>query len=116
MRMWMTDPSLLCRKHLLGEHGEIHKHRPSFVKHHSIAGRISPIVLIEPASMQSRHDALAAEMTHRGYEHASPYTLPDLSYLGESANVKADVAYNVADLRERCADCAKRMAEKEGSK
>ena len=24
MRMWMIDPKLLCRKHLLGEHLEIH--------------------------------------------------------------------------------------------
>lgn len=30
MRMWMIDPKLLCRKHLLGEHNEIHKHLPSF--------------------------------------------------------------------------------------
>jgi hypothetical protein len=27
MMMWMIDPVLLCRKHLLGEHGEIHKFR-----------------------------------------------------------------------------------------
>lgn len=110
MRMWMIPPSLLCQKHLLGEHGEIHKHRHNFEKRHSIAGRIAPIVLIEPASMQSRHDELAAEMIRRGYNHASPYKLPDLSYLGESANVKADTAYNLADLCERCADCARNFA------
>jgi len=47
MRMWMIDPSLLCRKHLLGEHNEIHKHRHNFEKHHSVTGRIYPIVLID---------------------------------------------------------------------
>ena len=107
MRMWMIDPSLLCRRHLLGEHGEIHKHRHNFVKHHSVSGRVSPIVLIEPASMQSRHDELAAEMVRRGYNHASPYVLPDLSYLGELANAKADIDYNLRDLCERCKDCDK---------
>ena len=35
MRMWMISPEWLCRKHLIGEHGEIHKH-------HSIAKRIAP--------------------------------------------------------------------------
>lgn len=108
MRMWMVDPKLLCRFHLLGEHGEIHKHRHNFVKHHKISGRIFPIVQIEPAAMKSRHDELAAEISRRG-NHNSPYELPDLSYLGESANVKVDIEYNLADLRKRCADCAQRM-------
>ncbi len=107
----MLDTTWLCRNHLLGEHSEIHKHRPSFVKRHSIAGRISPVVLIVPALMKKRHDELAAEMVKRGYKHNSPYELPDLSYLGNAANVKADIAYNIADLSKRCADCAKRIAD-----
>lgn len=111
--MWVgVDPTLLCRNHLLGEHGEIHKHRHNFVKRHSIAGRISPIVQIVPALMKSRHDALAAEMVRRGHNHNSPYELPDLSYLGDAASVTADIDYNIADLRARCPDgCAKRMDE-----
>ena len=36
MRMWMIDPTLLCRKHLLGEHGELHKFIPSFRKQYSV--------------------------------------------------------------------------------
>jgi len=40
MRMWMVEPKLLCKKHLLGEHNEIHKHRHNFVKKHSVKGRI----------------------------------------------------------------------------
>ena len=30
MRMWMLNPELLCKKHLLGAHGELHKHRTQF--------------------------------------------------------------------------------------
>ena len=37
--MWMIHPKFLCKKHLIGEHGEIHKFRPSFVKGHKIEGR-----------------------------------------------------------------------------
>lgn len=110
MRMWMIDPKMLCRKHLLGEHGEIHKHRNNFEKGHSIAGRISPIVLIEPASMQVRHDALAAEILRRGYKHKSSYELPDLSYLpDEEIYAQADIEYNIRDLTGRCDDCKERM-------
>lgn len=110
MRMWMVNPSLLCVTHLLGEHYEIHLHRHNFVKHHSIAGRISPIVLIEPANMGTRHDELATEMTRRGYNHNSPYELPDLSYLSsEQRNAKADTEYNLRDLADRCPACKKQI-------
>lgn len=72
MRMWMIDPSLLCR---MGCHGEIHKHRHNYVKKHRIDGRIYPVVQIEPASMKIEHDRLAEEMIKRGYNHQSPLYL-----------------------------------------
>lgn len=106
MRMWMIDPKLLCRKHLLGEHGEIHKHKHNFEKKHSIAGRISPIVLIEPQNMQTRHDELAEEMLNRKMNHKSPYILPDLSHLPKKQlEIKADLYYNIIDLCDRCSAC-----------
>lgn len=110
--MWMIDPKLLCRKHLLGEHGEIHKHRHNFEKHHKMTGRIYPIVLIEPASMKSRHDELVEEMLSRGYNHNSPYEMPDISYLPiDQQNAKADMAHNLKDLAGRCEECEKRINE-----
>ena len=105
MRMWMINPKLLCRKHLLGEHGEIHKHRHNFVKHHSIKGRIEPIVQIEPESMESRHDELVKEMLARGYNHNSPYVLPDLSYLLEKhRKAKVNLDESIEQLK-RCSEC-----------
>jgi hypothetical protein len=110
--MWMIDPTVLCRKHLLGEHGEIHKHKHNFEKHHKIAGRIFPIVLIEPENMQVRHDQLAEEMLRRGYNHNSPYLLPDLSHLpNEQRYATVDKEYNITDLMTRCPDCAKNITE-----
>lgn len=106
MRMWMIDPKLLCQKHLLGEHGEIHKHKHNFEKKHSIKGRISPVVLIEPESMKTRHDELAKEMLRRGYKHQSPYIQPDLSYLADAERfAKVDMGYNLKDLYNRCEEC-----------
>lgn len=106
MRMWMINPKLLCIKHLLGEHGEIHKHRHNFVKRHSIKGRIDVVVEIEPESMKKRHDVLAKEMLRRGFNHQSPYEQPDLSYLPDYQRyAKADVAYNLNDLKARCPEC-----------
>lgn len=111
MRMWMIHPAQLCNKHLLGEHGELHKFHHNFVKQHRINGRISPVVQIEPASMQFRHDELAVEMLRRGMNHKSPYSMPDLSYLGEKAFVKVDPKVSLADLSNRCSKCAERIEQ-----
>lgn len=101
MRMWMVDVKLLCNKHLLGEHGEIHKFRHNFVKGHSIAGRRGQI---EPASMKTRHDALEAEMLRRGMNAKSPYVLPDLSAYDLTGHVVDRVAA-YRDLLNRCEGC-----------
>lgn len=109
MRMWMINPNILCKKHLIGEHGEIHKHRHNFVKQHSITGRIFPVVQIEPRSMLIRHDQLVKEMLRRGYNHNSPYKMPDISYLSELVqNVKVDLNIALSDLLNRCNECRKR--------
>ena len=110
MRMWGINPKLLCKKHLLGEHGEIHKHRHNFVKQHSIAKRIAPVVQIAPEQMQKRHDELADEMVRRGYNHQSPYMQPDLSYLKSNERyAEIDTNISILDLVARCEDCAKNL-------
>lgn len=110
MRMWMINPRLLCRKHLLGEHGEIHKHRHNFVKQHSISKRVSPVVQIEPLSMESRHNDLVKEMLRRGFNHQSPFNQPDLAYLPEvERNAKVDISVSYSDLIERCPECSKNI-------
>lgn len=102
MRMWMVPAELLCTKHLVGEHGEIHKHQHKFIKKHKISGRIYPIVQVEPEAMKSRHDELAMHLKN----HKSPYEQPDLSHLpGDQRYAKADYWYNLFDLCCRCPDC-----------
>ena len=111
MRMWMVSPTLLCNKHLIGEHGEIHKHRHNFIKKHSIYGRINPVVQIEPANMQIRHDQLAEEMLKRGINHKSPYIQPDISYLSkEQQEAKVNLLISKQDLIIRCQECKKNLS------
>lgn len=106
MRMWMIDPKLLCRKHLLGEHGEIHKHRHNFVKKHSVTNRVLQ-GQIEPKSMKTRHDELAVEILRRGYNHQSPYEMPDISYLPEyQQTFTVNKKDSILDLYSRCTDCS----------
>ena len=106
MRMWMVNPGFLCRNHLLGEHSEIHKHRHNFEKKHNMTGRAKQI---DPARMQERHDELVLEMEKRGYNHQSPYTQPDITYLPPMPEV--DINFNLKDLKERCEECKGRINE-----
>jgi hypothetical protein len=105
MRMWMIDTKLLCDKHLIGEHGELHKHIHNFVKKHNMATRIEK-GQIEVESMGTRHDELAQEMLDRGFRHQSSFQMPDISYIPESLRIrKVDINANLAELRSKCTKC-----------
>lgn len=72
--MWMVDPKIMCRQHLLGEHVECHMCLSILRSDKSIDGYIKNNC-IEPQSVKSRHDALAEEMLKRGYNHKSKMNL-----------------------------------------
>lgn len=91
----------MCRQHLLGEHGEIHKFRHSFVKKHNMIKRIE-LGQIDPYIMAERHNELVKEMSRRGYNHKSPYKQPDISYLPQ-------LEINLMDSRKKCELCKKRV-------
>lgn len=108
MRMWMLPPEKMCIQHIIGEHGELHKHRHNFIKKHSISGRISPIVQIEPESMKVRHDLLARFLKN----HNSPFEQPDLSYLPDAERfAKVDLEVSGNDLYSRCEACRLKITE-----
>jgi hypothetical protein len=107
--MWMIPPSMLCSKHLVGEHGELHKFIPSFRKKYKIDKRIAPIVQIQLSSYKPRHDELADEMKKRHMNHNSPLLnkdIPDFSYLPkEQLEAKVDLNLSIKELIKRCPKC-----------
>ncbi len=107
----MINPRCLCSVHLRGEHGEMHKHLPSFRKRHRVDGRFSPVVQIQFNGFEKRHDDLAAEMLRRGMNHKSP--LIDIPSFAEIYpkyyNVMVDIDQSIKDLCERCELCRKRI-------
>jgi len=110
MRMWMIEPRFLCNQHLLGEHGEIHKHRHNFEKQHKMTKRIFPVTQIEPSRMGERHDELAHEMTIRGMNHQSPFIQPSISYLPlDQQHATVNPIVSIKDLWARCELCRERM-------
>lgn len=98
MRMWMVDPRLMCRKHLLGEHVELHMLAGSLRRGTSVRGFLEN-KLIEIHNMQRRHEELVREMERRGFRHASP--LEQIARRGGRVDRKA----NLVELARRCKDC-----------
>jgi hypothetical protein len=106
MRMWMVDPKKMCRKHLLGEHVEIHMMVGTLIKRRSIDGFLDR-GLLEPQNALVRHDALVVEMEARGFTHASPLPeFPPHHRVGEVCRERSE-----RELAARCADCRKRIGE-----
>jgi cytosine/adenosine deaminase-related metal-dependent hydrolase len=99
--MWMVDPSLLCRKHLLGEHVECHMFRGSLLKGKSVRGFLET-GLLDSRKLARRHDQLAKEMLRRGYRHASP--LPR-DFDPKAAPGSVDVVEALRELASRCDEC-----------
>ena len=108
MRMWMLDPKLMCRKHLLGEHVEMHMFAGSLLKGISMDGYVEN-KLIHAREMINRHDELVVEMKARGYNHNSP--MQDVEHLLFDHDVLPDIEWNLVDLAHRCPDCAKRIKD-----
>lgn len=96
--MWGVKPKFLCRKHLLGEHVEMHQevgtlknhpHGEAVVKGHARKKQIDTSLIKE------RHEELVEEMERRGMSHESPLKYEDEKNLG-SVNVEA----NLEDLKQ----------------
>lgn len=74
MRIWDLPPKLLCRKHLLGEHYELHalwavltRGKKGYAAHPETLRWRGKL-----AALYKRHELLVAEMGRRGFDHASP--------------------------------------------
>jgi len=110
----MLPPELLCNKHLIGEHGEIHKLAGHIARGRKL-GKLKQFV--EPRSIWSRHFDLANEMVSRNIIHKSPIKqspliltkLSDIEIIATVNKMKA-----AKDLCLRCSDCCNRI-EKDGN-
>ena len=103
MRMWLVNPDLLCRKHLLGEHVELHMLVGTIRKGRSIQGFLDNR-LISTSKIKSRHDQLASEMVRRGFRHQSV-----LRYTDRKIKNAVSIQDNLIELARRCAECRARI-------
>lgn len=109
MRMWLVDPKLLCKRHLLGEHVEMHAFMGSIKKGISIKGYITK-GLVEPEKIKYRHDILVLEMENRGMHHNSPLFTNITVWNSDKGHV--DIQVNLTELSNRCPKCKKRIQKR----
>lgn len=105
----MVDPKLMCRKHLLGEHVEIHMLVGCMRKDKNIKGYIDK-GLVELWKIYTRHNELAREMTRRGYRHNSMIREIGARHWAkltadEILLSTVDIKKSISDLRKRCKEC-----------
>lgn len=104
--MWMVDTRIMCQRHLLGEHRELH----------GLAGMIRLDMktwlngyvrygLVELNSIEARHQELVEEMEKRGWKHQSPIGKADIA--GDRV---VDRHTSLTELLSRCEECSKRYA------
>jgi hypothetical protein len=107
LRIWDVDPSLLCRKHLLGEHRELHglwnillHNKRGYSQHPETKRWVG-----KQAALFNRHEALVAEMIRRGYAHSSP--LDKTHAIGDALqNIFVDPPERQLEiLRHKACDC-----------
>ena len=113
MRMWKVPPKVVCRRHLLGEHYEMHMFLGSYKKNISLKGFINNGML-DPSCMLERHEELVDEMSKRGYDHDSPIENElCLSLANDYKDYEScvDVDENIKELIKRCEECESRIRE-----
>jgi hypothetical protein len=107
MRIWDIPPSQLCRKHLLGEHVELHALWTIFTEHKHGYRRHPETLRWEGklAALYNRHEAQVAEMERRGYRHSSPLD-PALATGEACQNEYVDpIEQQYALLKQKGCDC-----------
>jgi len=117
MRMWMVDPKIMCRKHLLGEHVEHHMFIGTLRKRKKVDGYIRNNCL-QPRALFERHNVLVCEMQRRGYNHKTPIAEEDceICYLPQEQQYwEINCTQSMKDLLERCPECRTRKEQLDGS-
>lgn len=109
MRMWMVNPRMLCKQHLMGEHVELHMAIGSLKRGHSVDGFIEG-GLMNVNIIYDRHTELVKEMLFRGYNHQSPIHPDEKVMIDEYEDARSciDIDENIIDLITRCPHCKKR--------
>jgi hypothetical protein len=107
MRMWMVNPKIMCRQHLLGEHVEIHMFIGTLNRKKSVKGYLEKGFL-EVHNLYNRHEELVKEMKNRKYNHFSEVN-KKWKFMKKVGIINKEK--NLSELINRCSKCKRRYSE-----
>jgi len=107
MRIWDIAPDRLCRKHLLGEHRELHalwtiltQGKKGYSRHPETlrwTGKLN--------ALYRRHQALILEMERRGYKHRSPLDRKLATGVSTQSELLESVEIQMDRLKKKTCGC-----------
>jgi len=106
----MLDPRIMCSRHLLGEHAEIHMFVAAINRGYSVKGYLEK-GLLEVHNLYNRHQELAKEMIQRNYRHNSQI---DRKWKQAKTLGYIDRKKNLRQLINRCQRCRERYTSRQG--
>ena len=112
MRMWMLPPETMCRKHLLGEHVELHMLSPEAYGAGKTFTGSSPGSWRTPGACSGGTKSLCSKCSGAAHRHASPLDEAECETLARRyghTGTGIDAGANAAELARRCPECAKRL-------
>lgn len=105
MRMWNIEPRLLCEKHLIQEHSDMHEIVFRFQLGLEVVGFVRD-GSIDPTGVYVRHLNLEAEMTRRGATKFSPISFVQWRALSQwYGSQLIDVGQSLTELKNLCEAC-----------
>ena len=111
MRMWAVHPKVMCKKHLMEEHNNLHKF-VNMIKRDSDLTKYKVNNYLDPKAIPHRHGLLTKEMERRGISHVSPISARDIytKYMNWNlVRIKLDSYRDVNELYDKCFQCRRRM-------
>jgi len=102
MRMWMVEPRLMCDKHLVKEHGDIHTIVWHIRARHALTGKVEPI------SIRSRHTQLEEEMSLRK-PNTKATPLKRFTLVRKYKMLIVSASASLVELASSCKDCESKV-------
>lgn len=106
-RQWLSDPRLMCKQHILGEHLEAHIFVSKMQKETSLKGFRKGSMFFGAEFVKSRHDKIAKLLKQ---PHKTPLFIGELEIKNYPyiAPTLYDLTKSMEDLLGRCEECKRK--------
>jgi hypothetical protein len=99
MRMWCIQTHLMCKRHIVQEHADMHRFERA-VKEGKDMSMYTETGHLEQDYIVKRHDELVKELGRRDISHKTPLKLSEQPYVGIVRSRR-----NQMELRKKCDAC-----------